>query len=166
MFIYSDIYPLAGIYRIANRLTGESYVGQALDAPARLDAHLSALRRRKSHNAALQASFIRYGEAVFSFQFVEFAPRGLSHFDYANWMNASEAHYISVFNASFNLISPPRQLGEYFRRVYDGDDEEGQNGEKEAANFGRCPPRCQREKARSPGANSGSTQDADRSRQG
>lgn len=58
---------VCGIYQIKNTITGDDYVGQAVDIYDRFSTHRSTLRHQKHHNIYLQRAWNKYGEDVFDF---------------------------------------------------------------------------------------------------
>jgi group I intron endonuclease len=61
----------AGIYLIANRLTGDRYLGQSANIENRWKAHQQQLRDGKHHTRLLQQDWQRYGVAVFEFSILQ-----------------------------------------------------------------------------------------------
>jgi len=59
---------LAGIYRITNSMTGEFYIGQAIDLIDRRGGHFYALEKGTHANHKLQADYSAFGAAVFSWK--------------------------------------------------------------------------------------------------
>lgn len=59
-----------GIYFITNTATGRIYVGSSRNCPRRFSEHRSRLRRGVHHNAKLQATWLKHGEAAFDFKMV------------------------------------------------------------------------------------------------
>lgn len=62
---------MTGIYRIANLVTGKSYIGSSEDIQHRWLEHKSLLRRGKHPNIKLQRSWKKHGETQFIFEVVE-----------------------------------------------------------------------------------------------
>lgn len=52
---------LCGIYRIANSVTGESYVGQSRNLHKRIKEHFRLLRRGTHPNCSLQTAYVVHG---------------------------------------------------------------------------------------------------------
>lgn len=59
-----------GIYRIYNKETDRSYVGQALDIDTRWNSHIRELNERCHHNILLQQDWEKYGEKSFEFTII------------------------------------------------------------------------------------------------
>lgn len=57
----------SGIYYIANKITGDIYVGSAVDFYRRWHGHKSKLRTQKHHSIHLQRAWNKYGESNFVF---------------------------------------------------------------------------------------------------
>lgn len=55
------------IYKLANKITGRIYIGQAKRTRNRWNAHLCDLRKNKHGNTYLQRAFNKYGEDNFEF---------------------------------------------------------------------------------------------------
>lgn len=58
----------AGIYKIVNEITGQLYIGSAINLVSRKYRHLNSLRKNAHENKRLQNSFNKYGEAAFSWE--------------------------------------------------------------------------------------------------
>lgn len=61
----------AGIYKIINAVNNKFYVGSAVDFKQRKARHWWRLRRGDHSNKHLQAAWIKYGEAAFTFVVVQ-----------------------------------------------------------------------------------------------
>jgi group I intron endonuclease len=61
----------SGIYRLHNRSTGKSYVGQASNLRRRLGHHLGHLKRRSHAQPVLRAAFAKHGPEVWTFEVLE-----------------------------------------------------------------------------------------------
>lgn len=61
----------SGIYKIVNSVSGKVYVGSAVNIRMRWIEHRGDLRKGKHHNMHLQNSWIKHGEASFSFEVIE-----------------------------------------------------------------------------------------------
>lgn len=66
---------VSGIYRITNRVTGESYVGLAHCIAGRWKAHLQSLRWGNHHSPRFQASYDEHGAESFDFTVLEICQR-------------------------------------------------------------------------------------------
>lgn len=63
---------VSGIYTIANRITGELYIGESLDIYRRWhNEHIPQLRKNCHYNKELQKDFNKYGEENFNFEILE-----------------------------------------------------------------------------------------------
>lgn len=88
------------IYRIINKVTGQSYIGQTINIKRRQREHFSALRDNKHENPKLQASWNKYGEENFEFEYWEF------QLNCQEKLNELECEYIDKYNGlteGFNL---------------------------------------------------------------
>ncbi len=63
--------PQCGIYQIVNTITGDCYVGSAVDLQIRKAKHLRDLRKGTHHSRYLQHAYNKYGENTFTFIFLE-----------------------------------------------------------------------------------------------
>jgi len=61
---------ISGIYRIINIVTGDFYIGQAVNFKRRKNAHFNELKRGKHHSSYLQNAYNKYGEENFKFEIV------------------------------------------------------------------------------------------------
>lgn len=75
-----------GIYCILNRVSGESYVGQAVNVAARFKSHIALLQTGKHHSKRLQASFDRDGRDAFSVRVLEDCPKADLNRREHDWM--------------------------------------------------------------------------------
>lgn len=88
------------IYRIINKVTNQSYIGQTTDIVRRINEHFCALKNNKHYNLKLQESWNKYGEENFNFEHWQFqinSPKEL---------NELECQYIDKYNSlkdGFNL---------------------------------------------------------------
>lgn len=64
-----------GIYQIRNKNTGWRYVGSASSIENRWSTHRAELRAGHHHNAILQRSWAKHGEAAFEFLVIEEVPQ-------------------------------------------------------------------------------------------
>ncbi len=67
----------AGVYCIENIYNGKLYIGSAFDAHARILAHFRLLRRNKSHNKHLQASYNKHGKDAFIGYIIELCEKDI-----------------------------------------------------------------------------------------
>lgn len=62
---------MIGIYAIENKVTGECYVGQSRNIPARFQQHISMLERGEHHSVKLQRAYDSRGIGDFTFKILE-----------------------------------------------------------------------------------------------
>lgn len=89
------------IYKIHNNITGQNYIGQTIDINRRKRKHFRTLKENCHDNPKLQASWNKYGEDNFSFEFWEFS------IDSIEKLNQLECEYIEKYNGlteGFNLV--------------------------------------------------------------
>jgi group I intron endonuclease len=60
-----------GIYKIAHRPSGKTYIGSSMDISIRLNSHRRLLINGKHPNPPLQGAWNKYGEDQFSFEVFE-----------------------------------------------------------------------------------------------
>jgi group I intron endonuclease len=65
----------SGIYSIVNTVNGNRYVGSVVNIQKRWVHHQHKLRKNKHHNTHLQRAWNKYGEDVFCFEVLEYAPK-------------------------------------------------------------------------------------------
>lgn len=65
----------SGIYRLSNRESGKSYVGQACNLKRRLGKHLMQLKQGLHAQPVLRAAFAKYGPEAWVFEVLERCPR-------------------------------------------------------------------------------------------
>lgn len=88
------------IYQIQNIVTGQSYIGQTIDIFRRKRTHYDRLRGKRHDNPKLQASWNKYGEENFRFEYWEFELTNIAELD------KLECEYIDKFDGlteGFNL---------------------------------------------------------------
>lgn len=85
-----------GIYKITNRLSGKSYIGQAIDIEARWSKEKGRAFSPNSseYNKTLSRAFRKYGIENFSFEILEECDAGD--------LNDREIYYISLYDTYFN----------------------------------------------------------------
>lgn len=66
---------VSGIYRLSNRESGKSYVGQACNLKRRLGKHLMQLKQGLHAQPVLRAAFAKHGPEVWVFEVLERCPR-------------------------------------------------------------------------------------------
>lgn len=62
---------ISGIYRVKNAVTGQSYIGSAIDVLRRWKDHTRLLNSNRHHSIKLQRSWEKHGAKVFNFEIVE-----------------------------------------------------------------------------------------------
>lgn len=60
------------IYKITNIKTGQNYIGQTINLNQRKTRHFSTLRNNRHDNPKMQASWNKYGEENFTFEYWTF----------------------------------------------------------------------------------------------
>lgn len=90
------------IYKIHNNITNQNYIGQTIDINRRKRKHFNTLKNNTHDNPKLQASWNKYGEDNFSFEYWEF------NISSEEELNQLECEYIDKYNGlteGFNLVS-------------------------------------------------------------
>lgn len=86
---------ISGIYLITCKANGRVYIGSTQDWKHRLGVHRSQLRRNSHHNVHLQRAWDKYGDDLFTFEFVkEVAVSDLL---------ATEQEWFTKFTDRFNI---------------------------------------------------------------
>ena len=70
-----DCRPICGIYRITNRHTGRSYIGQSVDIITRWQEHVKGLLRGSASNESFYNDFVLYGLQGFTAEIIKECPR-------------------------------------------------------------------------------------------
>lgn len=89
------------IYRIYNKITEQSYVGQTIDINRRRRKHFNTLANNTHDNPKLQASWNKYGPEAFEFEFWSFELENLEQ------LNKLECEYIEKYSGlteGYNLV--------------------------------------------------------------
>jgi|SRR3990172_1793252 len=69
--MYKMVSKIKGIYGIKNSVTGEYYIGSAVDIDARWRTHQQELKYKCHHSDKLQAAWDKYGHKKFSLEIIE-----------------------------------------------------------------------------------------------
>lgn len=86
------------IYKIANTVTGDIYVGSSVNYKRRMRRHLEDLKSQKHHCIPLQRAFLKYGRDTFLFEIIEQQP-----FVDKQSLLAREQHYINALKPVYNI---------------------------------------------------------------
>jgi group I intron endonuclease len=62
---------MVGIYKIMNKINGDSYYGSSINIEKRWRRHINDLKNGKHHNIKLQRAWVKYGEDNFIFEIIE-----------------------------------------------------------------------------------------------
>lgn len=85
----------SGIYQIRNQISGNRYIGSAIDLRKRWQRHLAALHCGQHHNPHLQSAFDKYGEEAFIFEILKYvAPKNLIEY---------EQYYFDLLKPEYNI---------------------------------------------------------------
>lgn len=87
----------SGIYKIVNNITGDIYVGSAVDIKRRFRKHKSDLNLHRHPNIILQRAFDKYGEVNLLFDIIECVNN-------KNNLIVKEQHYIDTLNPKYNIL--------------------------------------------------------------
>lgn len=85
-----------GIYKIANKTTGDFYIGSAVNYERRIAVHKNHLKNNKHHNPYLQNIFNKYGIENLSFELIKSV-------DLANNLIKIEQEYLDKLNPKYNV---------------------------------------------------------------
>lgn len=85
-----------GIYKIMSKITGEIYIGSAVNVIDRKNKHFSSLRRNKHHNIILQSHVNKYGIDDITFEVIQ-------KIKYEEDLVAVEQFYLDILNPVFNI---------------------------------------------------------------
>lgn len=92
----------SGIYHIIINGTEHHYIGSAKDLRKRLNAHRTALNRKKHENFKLQNCYNKYGLNNFEFEILEFC-------EIASLLKR-EAYFIKKLKPDLNIVQDPVEL--------------------------------------------------------
>jgi len=88
--------PQCGIYQIVNTITGDCYVGSAVNFHVRKLRHLNELRQGIHHSLHLQRAYDKYGKDVFVFTFLEDVIRD------RDTLFQRESHWVQQLHPQYN----------------------------------------------------------------
>ena len=86
----------SGIYKIANKLNDNFYIGSAIDIKQRFRNHVSQLKHTKHPNIILQRIINKYGFDVLFFEIIEYVEN-------KNNLIIREQYYIDNLNPKYNI---------------------------------------------------------------
>ena len=86
----------SGIYKIANKVTGDLYIGSTVNFQKRFSSHRRNLEKQKHSNIILQNVFNKYGHVNLVFEIIEFIKN-------KNSLITREQHYIDILNPKYNI---------------------------------------------------------------
>lgn len=81
------------MYRLRNVITGDCYIGSAVDLKARRQKHLWLLGRGSHHSLYLQRAWAKYGAAAFVFECVETCDVGVLLQREQRWLDSTDPPY-------------------------------------------------------------------------
>jgi len=87
----------SGIYKIANKITEDFYIGSAINLSQRFRAHKSHLKYHIHHNYYLQKIFNNYGSDSLIFEVIEYVQD-------KNNLIPREQYYIDALNPTYNIL--------------------------------------------------------------
>lgn len=85
-----------GIYKIANKITGDFYIGSAVNYERRISVHKNHLKNGKHHNPYLQHIFNKYGIDNLSFELIK-------HVKLKEDLIKIEQEYLDKLNPKYNI---------------------------------------------------------------
>jgi group I intron endonuclease len=98
--IISENRKKSGIYRWVNNLTGDFYIGSAVDLTARFYSYFSAKYLEAAlakSNSIIYRALLKYGYSAFSLEILEYCDPGM--------LLEREQHYIDTLNPSYNILT-------------------------------------------------------------
>jgi len=87
----------SGIYKIANKMTGDFYIGSAVDIKQRFKNHKSELKYNRHPNIILQRVFNKYGLENLQFEIIETVNN-------TNKLIEIEQLYLDNLNPKYNIL--------------------------------------------------------------
>lgn len=88
---------ISGIYKIENILTGDIYIGSAVDIKSRWRRHKIDLKKDKHHSIILQRAYNKYGFENFNFEILEECCKEL--------LLSTEQKYLDDKSPKYNICS-------------------------------------------------------------
>ena len=92
---------MMGIYKITNKLNGNSYIGQSVDIPKRWKQEIIASKNRndKAYHYRLSTAFRKYGVENFTFEVLELIQDKTT-------LTEREIHYYNIYQPEYNFSFP------------------------------------------------------------
>lgn len=85
----------SGIYKIENKVNGDTYIGSSIDVRKRINRHFTDLRNGQHHNVRLQRAFNKYGESGFLYDVIIYVKK--------SDILVFEQKYIDLLNPVYNI---------------------------------------------------------------
>lgn len=109
-----------GIYRIYNKVTGKSYVGQSANVYNRIRRHMRYLKQQHaSENKQMKRDYRLYPEG-FRAEILELCPVvGMTNYDIYNWLKTNEQFYIEKYDSKrtgYNGVYTPPEWSRWKNR--------------------------------------------------
>ena len=95
----------SGIYAIAHKPTGATYVGQANHVDKRWREHMKQLKAGIHHNAGLQKLWSSGSVDDFEFRLLVTAPAGLSPLERQRWLVREERNYLQHYRERGTVVN-------------------------------------------------------------
>lgn len=93
---------IVGIYRITNKIDGNSYIGSSKNIVGRISAHKTSLKHHFHYNILLQKAWDEYGENNFEFKIV-YEVNDIED------LLIYEQYYIDKYNPIYNVYTSDRK---------------------------------------------------------
>jgi group I intron endonuclease len=107
----------SGVYQIRCLITGQIYIGSAVNMPARWAHHRQSLQRATHRNQHLQEAWNKYGEENFEFTVVEYVKRAFLLRIEQEWIDKSQCTDRKI---GFNIYPVAGSPGELNAQLWEG----------------------------------------------
>ena len=101
---------ISGVYKITNKITGESYIGSSKDVKRRWSCHKSSHNWRRFPGRLIYQAFQQYGLENFDFEIIE----------KTDDLKNREQYFIDLLKPEYNIIGATTRMTrkEYMKQYY------------------------------------------------
>jgi len=111
---------MIGIYKIMNKINGDSYYGSSINIEKRWHRHIGDLKNGKHHNIKLQRAWVKYCEDNFIFEIIEECNQKDILIVEQKYLDLNPKYNIGIKSSGGDNISNNPKRKEIVRRISDG----------------------------------------------